>query len=377
METKFKYEKVIDYIYKNYVNSANSNNGEIPSEPQLAKTIGISRYPVNQAYNKLVETGVLMRIPGIGTFIRGKEPKKFQIKMSKKLVGLASFLNNFSVDVMQGIQDVFIPKGILTASILNNDQDEEQALEQLVSMEIKGIFMIPQIFFGEGVHPCFPYINKIYSKNLIPIILERPMEGFSGTQVLVDNAGGTAIATEYFLNAGRENIAYIGKDDYIVGKERYQGYLTALNRNGIKPNEELIHLDQSSDKFIDNLETFVKTSIESIFKTCPSCNTFVTFGSTVAYSIYQYLKRKNLFKPDMLFAGYDSLSIAEREFKESYISLERPLREIGRIGAQAMIDVIDNGNYNSAIIKRILPDIHLPSRKKTTTWIENTEIHSL
>ena len=366
MQAEFKYEKVIKYIYKYYINTEMINDGPIPSEPQLAKIIGISRYPVNQAYNKLVETGVLVKVPGVGTFIKERLPRKFQTKEYKSLVAMASFLNGFSVEIMQGIQDVLIPKGILTTNILNDEnQNEEQIFETFSSMGIKGIFIIPQVFFGTGDHPFSPFINRLYSKNLIPMILERPMEGFSGDQVIVDNAGGTAMATEYFINSGRKNIAYIGKDDYIVGKERYQGYLSALSRYSIEPNKKLIYLDRNGDKVIEKIEDFVGNAVDSIFKACPECNTFMTFGASMAYHIYKYLTRKRLFKDNMLFAGYDSLQLAEKEFAERYIALERPLREIGRIGAQTMSEILENNSYGTSIIKRILPEMRRPSRAVT------------
>ena len=37
---------------------------------------------------------------------------------------------------------------------------------------------------------------------------------------------------------------------------------------------------------------------------------------------------------------------------------------------------METGNHDTAIIKRILPDLHLSNRNKST-YMENTEIHSL
>lgn len=53
-----------DYIVENF-----SNGGRLPSEPELAKLMGVNRGTVRQALSVLEQTGVIIRKHGSGTYV--------------------------------------------------------------------------------------------------------------------------------------------------------------------------------------------------------------------------------------------------------------------------------------------------------------------
>ena len=69
-------------------------------------------------------------------------------------------------------------------------------------------------------------------------------------QVIVDDKRGAEAATTLLINKGRKNILLLTTQDYInVGNLRTQGYLEALKKNQIVPDNNMII------KSIDNLNS--------------------------------------------------------------------------------------------------------------------------
>ena len=57
----------------------------IPSEPKLARQLGVSRNTVREAINSLVEKGILYKRRGIGTFITSQSPKLITANLASAL----------------------------------------------------------------------------------------------------------------------------------------------------------------------------------------------------------------------------------------------------------------------------------------------------
>ena len=357
---RYKYETVIDYISDNYINNPLPIDGKLPSEPELAKEMRISRYPVNQAYNILVEQGKLTKISGLGTFVRGQEPKDYLFKRTViRSAGLICETGQLAPQLQAGLHDELLEHNITMTNILTGDgYSEAHTLARIRELKPQCLFIIPRLFFGDGENPVLKFISKVAGLGILPIVIERPLKTFNGVQVLVDNAGGTAMAVEWMSNNGYKEIAYIGKDDYIVGHERFNGYLNALRNNCIEPEQSLISLDRSNGHFEDSWEAFVENSMDKIMKKHPACRGFAAFSVEIAYRIYLYLKKHGYFSEDTKIAGYDSFMHFDDEFRDCYICLERPFYKIGREAGALMAEFVLEHRQDNYVMKRILPEIH-------------------
>ena len=360
---KYKYEIVIKYVLDNYVNGAPALNGVIPSEPALAKELGMSRCPVNQAINKLVDRGILEKISGVGTFTKGYAPRKYGTKKHENMVGTTSFIEVFPSEILKSLQLKLAPEGI----IINNLFDDKNKLESLVqtytSMKCRGVFIIPEFDFTDNMKRTKVLANRLANKGIIPILVERSVPDYDGVQVTVDNTGGTAMAVEYMLRSGNNKVAYIGKDDYTVGHDRFKGYLNALWTNNITPDNSMIYNDKSGINFLENYEKMVYDGMTQITKKHPECKCFMAFNMAVAFKIFLFLKEKDLFDEKIMIAGFDNFPISpSAEFERCYIELERPLEEIGRVAASTFLEIesLKGNNRLHWIHKRILPAMHLP-----------------
>ena len=71
---KALYQQVKDHIMAHIRSGEWPPDSKIPSENQLVKTLSVSRMTVNRALRELSESGYLVRIQGVGTYVAQPKP---------------------------------------------------------------------------------------------------------------------------------------------------------------------------------------------------------------------------------------------------------------------------------------------------------------
>jgi DNA-binding LacI/PurR family transcriptional regulator len=353
-----KYERVIAHIKSKYIGNPEFKDGRLPSEPELAEELGISRFPVNQAYNMLVESGDLTKISGLGTFIRGSEPKNYFSGRSARLTaGVICETGGFSAEIQSGLSEALSGTGILLTNLVyDRAWSSDDILSRVAELGLSALIVVPKVFFGGMDTEAVKMLNIAAGKGVFPLVIERPLEGCNCSRILVDNAGGTAMAAEWMISNGRNDLAYIGKDDYIVGKERFNGYMNALRNHGLEPDPGMIFLERGGSAFGKNIDAFVTGAMDSLLRRVPGCKSYITFNAETAYRVYLWLKKRGLLTKDVKIAGYDNLPYFNEEFRDCFICLRRPLFEIGKEAGLLLGKALKDGEPRT-VIKRVAPEM--------------------
>ena len=85
---------------------------------------------------------------------------------------------------------------------------------------------------------------RLFLDNQIPIVFyDRICTGLDVSRVVVDDYMGSFNAVSHLLEVGYRRIAFFGADMTLqISKNRYNGYMDALYKFGIKPDESLVYL---------------------------------------------------------------------------------------------------------------------------------------
>lgn len=75
------YEKVKAYVLRNIGTGGWGHDQRLPSENDLVALLGVSRMTVNRALRELAEAGVLVRVPGVGTFVAAPRPQSALVEI--------------------------------------------------------------------------------------------------------------------------------------------------------------------------------------------------------------------------------------------------------------------------------------------------------
>src|ERR1700728_2923771 len=123
-------------------------------ERSLADQFSVSRPTIRRALASLVERGVLVNHPGLGTSVRGAAGKE---TAPWRVIGLLvpNFSNQFFVEVTEAIEQAALQRGyqVLLANTRHQVSFEEMHLQQLANARVSGVVLVhdPYSPFPEAV----------------------------------------------------------------------------------------------------------------------------------------------------------------------------------------------------------------------------------
>ena len=157
-------------------------------------------------------------------------------KFKEGVIGLVvphSSSNMFFQLLSTSVNEAARSKGFQVLTINSGEDISEipYLVDSLIKKNVDGII------FSSFIQDKVPDDIREYMDNLnkAVVMIERPAEYFGVDKVLVNNTEGTFDATNYLIGKGHTEITYIGKKQvFNVEKERYSGYLMAMEKNQLE-----------------------------------------------------------------------------------------------------------------------------------------------
>ncbi len=181
-------------------------------------------------------------------------------------------------------------------------------------------------------------ISRLFKKN-IPVVLLNNKTDY-GMCVYIDNYNAIFKATESLINLGHKNIGYLTLDPTReqVWQDRFNGYKHALKKHKITYDPSLVEYLMEYDL----LESKVAT--QKFLKENPKI-TAILYGSDLqAYGGMMGIKKLGLKIPnDICIIGFDDMA-PNIAFDPPLSSIKQPMTEMGKIGAQLLMDAIKEKN---------------------------------
>ena len=181
----------------------------------------------------------------------------------KKAIGIIlppspkeSFENAFHLEVIRGISQFCNQHNYINTVITGQDEEEIlTALDHIVkSGQVDGFI----VTYSKQVDPVTEYL---YNEGLLYVIIGKAYR-FANQTVYVDNDNVLAAqeATEYLLELGHKNIAYLGSDSNLMfSADRKAGYQLAHLKAGMTVNpENIIELPFIPEEHIEALYNLLK-----------------------------------------------------------------------------------------------------------------------
>ena len=173
---------------------------------------------------------------------------------------LPNILNYYFARVLRGIEKVATEKGYNIITCITNEsfKKEVDTMEMLSNGTIDGFIacISEETLRIEN----FEHFNLILEEGTPIVLYDRVHVDINCDKVVTDNVKSGYKATRFLMKSGCENIALISTDEEInIGQFSVNGYLKALTKHGITPNENLIlrlddetHLKERINEMLDN-----------------------------------------------------------------------------------------------------------------------------
>lgn len=149
--------------------------------------------------------------------------------------------NPLYASMIKGAEDVLTQAGyLLVVGSSNEDEQQECSLIDLFGQRnADGLIFTITDESSTAVHECL-------ARAQFPVVmLERQVSASTAGAVIAEHYQGTLQATQHLLELGHTRIALLaGGRNNRVGRERLQGFHDAFAQRGLKPDPQLIRLDE-------------------------------------------------------------------------------------------------------------------------------------
>lgn len=217
---------------------------------------------------------------------------------------------------------------IVLIDTMENEQNEKDSLNSLLSRQVDGIIAVP---CGQD-----PEMFENVNRHGVPVVLiDRYYAQTELSYVCTDNYQGALTATNYLIQNGHRHIACIQGTPYSMPvKERIRGYKDALAEAGLSGQEYI----SGSDFSIQNgyLETRLalnrKHNLSAIF----------TLSNTILLGAIKAIRESGLIVgQDISLISFDDNKFLD--FLDPPVTrISQPIKEIGILAVKILIERIEN-----------------------------------
>lgn len=195
---------------------------------------------------------------------------------------------------------------------------------------------------------------KKYNMPILFIDYLPPNGDFPG--VLIDNERGGMLATEYLINSGHQNIAFIGGEiSHPSIMERLHGYKLALEKANIINGNGLV---VTNDENLSRQNGY--SSAEKLFNQNKNVTAIFASTNATAVGVIQYLKDNNLNIPnDISLIGFDDVE-ADIMIDPPLTTIRVPKVKMGTEAVQLLLNIIKT---ETTTAKKIIVPIELVVRE--------------
>ncbi len=151
---------------------------------------------------------------------------------------IPEIVHYFFSSVISGIEDVASKKGFTVIICQSNESyDREVAnTNTLLSHRVDGIL----VSISKETHS-FDHLVNLQESGIPLVFFDRIAPEINADQVIINDLEASYKATRHLIETGRRRIAHFaGPQSLIIGRDRLQGYMNALNEAGIPIDPRLI-----------------------------------------------------------------------------------------------------------------------------------------
>lgn len=291
-----------DILLKEITSGNFPRGGRIQSERELAERFGISRASVRETITELINSGILFRTVGKGTFVASEGPRSHDIGVRSISFVISEEIFNFVQTgynkILSGVQQVCRDHG--TQLLFNSigDEPNRPGDVQRGQQQLSGCIVVGGVRRQvlDGLH------ERRIPTVLVDTLLNDAPADFPS--VTIDYDAGTRMALTYLHQCGHQRIGYIG----FSGSQKYEAYWSCLEQLGLPYDPRQIEFLQLLDLQPGILAGFHAMQRIISRKGLPSA--LVVTNDFVAIGVLEALGMAGIKVPEqMSVIGFDDLGL--------------------------------------------------------------------
>ena len=255
---------------------------------------------------------------------------------------LPELVHFFFSTVISGIEDVAYNKGYQVFVTQSNEDYEKEVLDckAMFNVRADGFLICP----SKNTYQ-FDHIHALIDRSAPVVLFDRNVKELGCSYVSVDDVSGGYQATKHLIDQGCRTVGYIGGHENLLNvKERYKGYLKALEEQGIALREDLVitvDYPVDSDAKMTQLQELIRKKPDGIF----------VHNDMVAIELLKEAKELGVDVPeDLKVIGFSNWFFT-RHTTPSLSTMEQRGFEIGREAALLLFNEITSNTQDHGFVE--------------------------
>lgn len=314
---------------------------------QIAKELDVSVSTVSKALSgsKEISEDTTQKIQAFAKLYNYK-PNNIALSLKNrktKTVGILipEIVHHFFSTVIRGIERVANRRGYNVIVGLSNESFTKEIInmEMLANGSIDGFILSisKETLLKQDYH----HFNATINQGMPIVMFDRVVSEVDCDKVIVDDFNGAVKAVNKLVETGCRQIALITTMDYVsVGRLRTQGYISALENQGIEANANLIlKIDDSLD--VENNLDLLESEIAHFFRSNPNIDGVFAVNELYAVSAMKVARKLGLSIPDDLQVIGFTDGVLSKHATPSLTTVSQHGQKMGEQAANLLIDRLE------------------------------------
>ena len=267
---------------------------------------------------------------------------------------IPEIVHYFFSNVIKGIEKFANKNGYNVIIAVSNESFEKEVLnmETLANGHIDGF--IVSIAKGTLKKQDFHHIQETIDLGMPVVLFDRVFNDLKCDKVIVDDKGGAEAATTFLIEKGRKNILLLTTQDYIsVGNLRTQGYLEALKKHQIIPDNNLI-IKLIDDNISEQEMSDLERQIDNLMDQNIMIDGVFCVNEIYAASALKVMRKRNIKVPQHVAIICFTDGVISRYSSPPITTVSQHAEEIGTSSAELLINKLTEASPMEEHITKII-----------------------
>jgi DNA-binding LacI/PurR family transcriptional regulator len=294
-----KHQQLREYLAKQIVSGQLKPGQKIPSEHQLAGSLGIARTTIRQAMASLENEGLIRRIQGKGTFVTDDALRKMRHGQDIFALIVPETRTGFYPSLLHGFETAAgqVRHQTIICSSDNDIGQQADIVLQLLDKEVGGVAIVPT---SQPLTPAYQ-VRQLQRRGIPVVFCHRRVQGISAPLLAIPFQQVGRLGGKILGEHGHRHVAFITTYKSSVTPAWLGGLREGLQEFGNDAQADLVCLGDSNvveeDALMDSLRQIFDASD-------PPTAIFASFDS-ISEMIYLLLPRLGRQSPkDVSLLGF-------------------------------------------------------------------------
>ncbi len=307
-----------------------------PTIQDVANDAGVSPATVSRVLNNYPYIREAVRRHVLDVIARlGYEPNRVAQRLRathSRVIGIVvtDITNPFFNTIMASIESFFFDQGfsVLMSNTNANPQKELEYLSMMENEGVAGLIIAPS---SENVDS----VARLAEEGMPVVVIDRRMTNARVDTVLADNVTGARVAVEHLIALGHTRIGHIGgRMPLTSGRERYEGYLQAMQDHGLPVQEAWLRFGDHKH------ESGYARALELLDESDPPTAWFIANNMMTLGALNALHDRGKHIPEDIAVVGFDDMPWAV-SLNPPLTVVAQPTLEIGSRAANLLLERIN------------------------------------